>query len=493
MSDQGITGADLDGDGVNETIMIDSDGDGLAETVVSPNSSGGLDVTSDTDGDGVYDRVSRDTDGDGVSDTMESDTDGDGVIDTVEYDADGDGLIDVAQYDTNADGVLDTTASDLDGDGVIDVLEFDADDDGQTDVISVAGQTLTLDESGHVVAMTTDPPTGPDSTTNPTQTDPTQTDPTQTDPTQTDPTQVDPTQTDPTQTSPDSTTDPTQTDPTQTDPTQVDPTQVDPTQVDPTQVDPTQVDPTQVDPTQTDATADSDAVERADDAQYWFEQSENGFCAPVSVAMIVGEYSDQPMDEATFVQRAVDLGYLSYDESGQSSGWSGMTIEHTAELLESFGVPATVQYGDVDSLNGLLDQGYNAIVAIDSSEIWTGQATGNVDHAVVVSSIENGMVYLEDPGTPDGQLEAVPVDVFEQAWSASGDQMVVTDNPDTTAPTPGVGPDVFVDPTADTADGTGDGTVSSDLGALIGSSPGAVLLPIVLSGDAVRSWHELHG
>jgi hypothetical protein len=194
------------------------------------------------------------------------------------------------------------------------------------------------------------------------------------------------------------------------------------------------------------------------------------------VAMIVAEYSDQPVpDESAFVQRAVDLGYLTYDQAG-GTGWSGITMDQTASLLESFGVQSTVEHGSVESLDGMLDRGYNAIVSIDSSAIWYGTPTGHADHAVVVSSIENGMVYLEDPGTPDGRLEPVPVEVFEKAWSASNDEMVVTDNPDTgSTPTPGVGPDVYDAPAADTA------------------NAGTVILPITLSGADVAAWHELHG
>ncbi len=52
----------------------------------------------------------------------------------------------------------------------------------------------------------------------------------------------------------------------------------------------------------------------------------------------------------------------------------------------------------------------------------------------------------------------------------------VTNNPDTgSTPTPGVGPDVYDAPAADT------------------SNAGTVILPITLSGDDVAAWHELHG
>lgn len=454
MSDPGTTEADLNGDGVNDAVLIDADGDGLAETTVSHNPSGGFDVVSDTDGDGIYDTAELDNDGDGMADTFQYDTNADGVIDVVDVDVDADGFIDVSQVDTdgdgsldttfadaNQDGIFDTTATDLDGDGVVDVVEYDEAGDGQVDTISIPGQTLTLDESGHVVDITTDPVSG-------------------------DPYGGDPAA------SPTDYSDPTYSDPTSTAPGEV-------PQSDSGWVpDSTSTDETGTgDPPEESAPAPvDDATERAEDALNWFEQSENGFCVPASVAQIVAEYSDEPItDETVFVQRAIDLGYLTYDETGV--GWSGLTIEQGEDLLESFGVEASIETSTVDELDAYLDQGYNAIAYIDSSVVWTGDAPDVLDHAVTVSSIENGMVYLNDPGTPDGELEAVPVEVFEAAWSASSFQMIMTDNPDMgSTGEPGVGPDVYVDPTtAETA--------------LAGPSRGTILLPIVLSGDEVQAWH----
>ena len=138
---------------------------------------------------------------------------------------------------------------------------------------------------------------------------------------------------------------------------------------------------------------------------------------------------------------------------------------------------ASIETSTVDELDAYLDQGYNAIAYIDSSVVWAGDSPDGLDHAVTVSSIENGIVYLNDPGTPDGELEPVPVEVFEAAWSASNFQMIMTDNPDMgSTGDPGVGTDVFVDPTTEET-------------AEAGSSRGTILLPIVLSGDEVQAWH----
>lgn len=204
-----------------------------------------------------------------------------------------------------------------------------------------------------------------------------------------------------------------------------------------------------------------DATERASDATYWFEQSENGFCMPASVAQIVVEYSDQGVTEDAFVQRAVEMGYLTYDEG---TGWSGMTAQQGAELLESFGVDCTLTTGDVDSLDQYLGQGYNAIVTIDSSVVWEGDEAGVADHAVVVSSIENGMVYLNDPGIATGQLEPVTVEAFEEAWSSSGGTMIITDEPD-----------------LDRAVGA---EAAGELAGNQSTARGSILLPVVLTPEA---------
>lgn len=436
MSEPVATEADLDGDGINESVLTDADGDGFADT-----------VASDTDGDGSADTFQYDTTGDGVADEVDVDTNRDGLVDVAQLDYDGDGFADVTISDTDGDGVFDTTVTDLDGDGVADVVEYDADGDGQSDLISIPGQTLTLDASGHVVAITTDSAPGDSAPDDSAPDDSAPGEPVPTDPTGTDPTGTDTTGTDTTVSGP------------YADDPYAD---YEPSEgySDPPLGD---GDVTQIDP---------DAAERQDDADNWFLQSENGFCVPASVAQIVAEYSDQGVSESVFVDRAIELGYLTYDES--SGVWSGLTIQQGEDLLESFGVQATVETGSIETLDAYLDQGYNAIAYIDSSVVWEGDAPGALDHAVVVSSIENGMVYLNDPGTPDGQLEPVPVEVFEQAWSASSDQMIVTDNPDTgSTGTPGVGQEVYVTPA--------------------GASAGTIILPIVLSGDDVQAWHQLHG
>lgn len=158
--------ADLDGDGYEESILIDSNLDGNIDV-----------VASDLDGDGQIDAVVADTDFDGEADVFVQDTNADGVADVAEslkpeeneseewvdpgaddpngimpmdnneiipqgedvasmgtVDLDGDGYVESEIIDTNADGVADVILSDLDGDGTFDTVIADTDHDGKPDV-----------------------------------------------------------------------------------------------------------------------------------------------------------------------------------------------------------------------------------------------------------------------------------------------------------------------------------------------------------------------
>lgn len=50
------------------------------------------------------------------------------------------------------------------------------------------------------------------------------------------------------------------------------------------------------------------------------------------------------------------------------------------------------------------------------------------DHAVVVTGVdtENGIVHLNDSGTPTGRDEQIPMETFVEAWATSHDFMAVT-------------------------------------------------------------------
>lgn len=170
--------------------------------------------------------------------------------------------------------------------------------------------------------------------------------------------------------------------------------------------------------------------------EHWFEQAQNGTCVPASVAQIVSEYSGlEVTTEAAFVDYAVSVGL--YGDGGIEGG---MTAEAAVELLAAADVPAHAAAGTLDSLESAVEGGYGVMIAVDSGEYWyptdeaveeaSGQDVG-ADHCVVISEVDQdaGLVYLSDPGTPDGNQLAVPIEQFEQAWAESGNTMIVCDEP----------------------------------------------------------------
>jgi hypothetical protein len=190
-----------------------------------------------------------------------------------------------------------------------------------------------------------------------------------------------------------------------------------------------------------DAPIDQDSQDRSDyEGQFWQQQTQNGYCAPTSVAIVVSEMLGEPLDAQLFVDRTMELGIMH----GEPGAWQGITANETEQLFESFGIPATVvepgSASDAWEQLGVLtnDTNHGVIAYIDSSEVWDGvdddfgkqEGEGlKLDHAVVVTHVDDDYVYLNDPGTPNGQQLRVPRDEFMDAWDDSNHTMVVTDSP----------------------------------------------------------------
>ena len=170
-------------------------------------------------------------------------------------------------------------------------------------------------------------------------------------------------------------------------------------------------------------------------SEHWFEQAVNGTCVPSSIAQIVSEYTGEEFpNEDAFVQYALDHGMFP---DGDIS--AGMTADDGAAILEAAGVPATVQAGTLEELDQMLADGHGVMIAVDSG-YWDpeqealDEAAGTdvgADHCVLISEIDHeaGVVYLSDTGHPDGDMLAVPMDEFIDAWSESGNLMITADEP----------------------------------------------------------------
>ena len=106
---------------------------------------------------------------------------------------------------------------------------------------------------------------------------------------------------------------------------------------------------------------------------------------------------------------------------------------------------------------------------------------------VVVAGIdtERGVVLLSDPGSPDGNLEEVPIDVFLDAWADSDNTMIVAEDP---APQDATTPADEQLRARDRADRPSQGITSqpaaSQVAAVTASAVAApwVLLPVALPG-----------
>jgi hypothetical protein len=187
-----------------------------------------------------------------------------------------------------------------------------------------------------------------------------------------------------------------------------------------------EIDAWQTHPTFT-AVQDVEALERA--SPYWFEQAENGLCAPASIAQIVAEYSGAEFaDERYFAWRAEQAGLLSQTDDG----YSGMLMEQAMWLLEDAGVPATyVTSASFDMLDDYLQRGHGIILGVNSSDIWGLEGPRGLDHALVIREIDlgQGVAVLSDPGNPEGNGWTVPLEVLQNAWAEGDNTMIIAEQP----------------------------------------------------------------
>lgn len=152
---------DTDGDGIIDSLDLDSDNDGISDLeesgadtdALDPDGNGTIDGAQfvDDDGDGLADSVEaangsdqgntpRDSDDDGIADYLDLDSDNDGISDYIEgqsttnfvayssADSDGDGIIDVADSTTGFGGDF-VSPTDTDSDQVSDFVDTDSDGD----------------------------------------------------------------------------------------------------------------------------------------------------------------------------------------------------------------------------------------------------------------------------------------------------------------------------------------------------------------------------
>jgi hypothetical protein len=179
------------------------------------------------------------------------------------------------------------------------------------------------------------------------------------------------------------------------------------------------------------ADSGSDSVHGDPMAEIPYHQAQVGpnDCLPTSVAMVLTEITGEEVPQGDLVDLANELDLL---------GPTGMSVEGGVQLLEHYGVDAEVQTGSVDDLRAMLDAGKPVIIGLDSDDLYgTGDQPFTDDlvagHAVVITGIDDeaGLVYINDPGFPDGAGVAIPLADFEDAWVDADHTMIVADDPKT--------------------------------------------------------------
>ncbi len=175
----------------------------------------------------------------------------------------------------------------------------------------------------------------------------------------------------------------------------------------------------------TDA-ADDDAIHGEPQADIDYHQVQPGpvDCLPTSVSMALSEITGTTVPADELVAMANEEGFMTD---------AGMAAGDAVTLFENYGVEAEATSGTIDDLRAALDAGEPVIVGIDSADVYSGGG-GPFDpgmesgHAVVVTGIDDGppgMLYINDPGFPDGAGVEIPLELFEDAWEDSENTMVV--------------------------------------------------------------------
>jgi hypothetical protein len=230
----------------------------------------------------------------------------------------------------------------------------------------------------------------------------------------------------------------------------------------------------------------------------WQDQEADGLCAPTSAAIVLSYLTGEFHDKDAVASTAMQLGLLTAEGDGTFSGMTCMEIE---KLLDHYQLDADVANGSMDQLRQLLNSGAQAIVAVDSDEVWyagsddADPADRGSDHALVVAGIDEarGTIVLADPGNPDGgKGYEMSIADFENAWADSHYEMVVAQ---TSQPFPAPVAEPSPDPAGDwtpaptkqqAAPHQAAGTPRS--GGLVGiaSMAGMVIVPLLVAGRHIR-------
>jgi hypothetical protein len=169
-----------------------------------------------------------------------------------------------------------------------------------------------------------------------------------------------------------------------------------------------------------------------EDAEVW--RLQNGpSCAVNAQLMVIEVLTGECLPETETCDWLEGQGW--YDPRG------GTSMQDLDRLLIHNGIETEVTGGaDISDIADALERGDKVIVPLNAQEIWeplrdpdTGEVVpqpGPYGHAVVVTGIDQNAdgsftVILNDSGTPNGQMSAVALEDFLEAWEDYDNQMIV--------------------------------------------------------------------
>lgn len=167
------------------------------------------------------------------------------------------------------------------------------------------------------------------------------------------------------------------------------------------------------------------------EAEFWRLQNGNS-CAVNAQISVIESITGEVIPEATACDWLEGEG--CYDPH------TGTTLDGMNKLVEHHGIPSELTTGaTIDDLADALDRGDRVIVALNAQEIWeplrdaeTGEVVPQAGggHAVMITGIDQAedgsfTVIMNDSGHPEGQMRAVALEDFLEAWSDYDNAMVV--------------------------------------------------------------------
>jgi len=168
------------------------------------------------------------------------------------------------------------------------------------------------------------------------------------------------------------------------------------------------------------------------DAYYYHAQTYDDTCAVVAQQGILKAFGIELTES--------DLREVAYVNGWYQPG-TGTSMEGIGGLLEHAGIPVHRVHGaSLDDLIAELDKGHKVIVGLDANEIWAPKVSfdpfnwwrtelPDAGHAVWITGIDadEGVVYMNDSGVPDGQGRAVAIPDFLNSWDDWGNYYCATD------------------------------------------------------------------